>query len=544
MARAAAHVLLVLASRLRALAEAPLRFVRYEQRADGLFLPAVLVLAGLIFGAVQAGGGAYTAEFDGYADEAAHFMTGLMVRDYLVQWPLPRPLPWAERYYLHYPKVAFGHWPPLFHLVEAGWWLFVPPSRVTAMLLIGLLGWAAAVCYYRLMRRYAGSAAALGMSCLLVATPVFQMAAGQVMAETLSLLLGVLFLGALIHFLDEQTARHAALAGLWCGLALLVKGTAAYLAVAPFVALVLLGRWRPLLSRATAVLLAATFAAGGFWYVLLHVAQRQAIVMMGAMYQRVPWNVLHVLKVAGPGWLALAAAGAVALLWIRTPAAAACSAILLSGIVGSLVMGAMNEPRHWILALPAILLGGVLCLEYIARVRRLRLVAAAAVACAILVFPWMRYRQQPAGYAELSKQIRQPARMLVSGSPGWSEGSWITLASLRENRPSSVCARATKLLARSNWAGNHYKSLVESTAAVEATLDRLAFDDVILDDHLPVPMLPHQKLLHEALENSAAWKECAASGKLRAYCRVTPLPKTDRLRIDLKMRLGRILEEE
>jgi hypothetical protein len=72
----------------------------------------VLVAFAVLIAGLQIYGGAYTAECDAHPDEAAHFVSSLLVHDYLAQWPWPNPLPWAMDYYLHYPKVAIGQWPP------------------------------------------------------------------------------------------------------------------------------------------------------------------------------------------------------------------------------------------------------------------------------------------------------------------------------------------------------------------------------------------------------------------------------------------------
>src|SRR4051794_28093637 len=63
--------------------------------------------------------GTYQSDFGGYADEPAHYVTGLMVHDYIATGFPGRPQQYAENYYLHYPKVALGHWPPVFYLMQA-----------------------------------------------------------------------------------------------------------------------------------------------------------------------------------------------------------------------------------------------------------------------------------------------------------------------------------------------------------------------------------------------------------------------------------------
>src|SRR5262245_57615103 len=81
---------------------------------------------------------AYAGERANYADEAAHFMNGMLVREYLATGFGSNPMRFAESYYLSYPKVAFGAWPPLFHFVLGfvllpGW-----PPQIAALVLLAV----------------------------------------------------------------------------------------------------------------------------------------------------------------------------------------------------------------------------------------------------------------------------------------------------------------------------------------------------------------------------------------------------------------------
>src|SRR5487761_2640999 len=92
------------------------------QSVSALFVHRALPWRGLIVFAFfcsitvafQIASGCYRSEFDGYPDEPAHYITGLMVHDYIASGsPFHRssqenPLHYAENYYLHYPKVSFG----------------------------------------------------------------------------------------------------------------------------------------------------------------------------------------------------------------------------------------------------------------------------------------------------------------------------------------------------------------------------------------------------------------------------------------------------
>ena len=84
---------------------------------------AAIALPVLLTAILQWRSGAYSSDLATNSDEPAHVVSGLMVHDYaarllnLTALSLPVNLrAFAEAYYVHYPKVAIGHWPPSFYL--------------------------------------------------------------------------------------------------------------------------------------------------------------------------------------------------------------------------------------------------------------------------------------------------------------------------------------------------------------------------------------------------------------------------------------------
>ena len=57
----------------------------------------------------------------GHPDEAAHYVTGVMLRDYVAGGHFSSPRAFVEQYYAHYPKIGLFVWPPLFHGTEGNW---------------------------------------------------------------------------------------------------------------------------------------------------------------------------------------------------------------------------------------------------------------------------------------------------------------------------------------------------------------------------------------------------------------------------------------
>ena len=518
-------------------------------------LPFWLLLLGVAatIAALQIYGGAYQAEFDAHADEASHAVSSLLVRDYLAQWPWPSPLPWAMRYYVHYPKVAIGHWPPGYYAIQGVWWLFTPPGRVSAMVLNVVVGTASIGLFLLLARRIRDSWPALVATAALLFLPIVQESYTQVMLELPSLLFSLLLLWTLARFLERPGFRTLVYVTLALLGTIAIKGTGAVLVAGPLLAVALSGIWRRLPVRYWVVALLAALSLLAI-FLIQYRGEWQSIRMMGGLgSSRIPWGVLLLPDIVGAGTVALAAAGAVTVMRWRDPVPVAALSLLLSMMAISYYVRAMREPRHWIAAAPLLIL---LALALYARLEqwsggglRRGVVALGVLAAAACLHPYRFYRQEPAGFNALAGQIRQPARMLVSSSLGWGEGPWIAVAALREPRPSSVIIRATKFLSSSDWNGLAYKSLVFTPADIERKLDESGVEIVILHDAVKhrvpgQPPMAHHLLLAETLQSHPSWRACAAAGELMAYCRIGParVPRVP-LRMDFRNRIGTYIEE-
>src|SRR5579864_5930902 len=62
-------------------------------------------------------------EFFYHIDEMSHAMNGVFFRDAFVDMAWRHPLQYVSDYYAKYPSLMFPYWPPLFHIVEGGFFL-------------------------------------------------------------------------------------------------------------------------------------------------------------------------------------------------------------------------------------------------------------------------------------------------------------------------------------------------------------------------------------------------------------------------------------
>ena len=253
-----------------------------EHRQDRWLWPAAGMI-GLVLLTLQILGGAYTAEFMGHADEAAQFVSGLMVYDYLATLPRENAIDWAGQYYLHYPKVAIGHWPPGYPAMEGLWWLMLGPSRLTAMLLQWLIGVVALTVLYRLCRSVLSLPITALVIALTIATPVFQESLQQTMADLCCLLWSVLLMQAAVCLVERQDRKAAFAVLVWLLAAAFTKGTAVCLAPVPLVALLASGR--PIrIPRRVLVAGAGCLVIAGAWYFSIG-----GVRAWGGMSFDVPW---------------------------------------------------------------------------------------------------------------------------------------------------------------------------------------------------------------------------------------------------------------
>jgi hypothetical protein len=487
-----------------------------EHRQDRWLWPAAATI-GLTLLAVQIAGGAFQAEFSGHPDEPSQFVSGLMVYDYLADLPRENPISWAGQYYLHYPQVAIGHWPPGFQVMEAVWWLFFGPSRMTGILLEWLIGVVALTMLYRLSRSIFSLPITAAIIALTIASPVFQQSLEQTMADLACLLWAVLLMQATVRLVERQDQTASFLVVLWLLAAALTKGTAVCLVPVPLLALLASGKRLRIPPRTLVAGAACLLGAAGWYFAMGEVRSS------GGMSFEVPWRADLIGHLAGWGFVVLAVLG-----FRREPLALVAGSVVVSALGVSFVVRAMQEARHWIIALPAILiLSGVAVSRF-----RKPWISACVLLAALAFFPFYRYRQSPSGYGELAGQLARPSRLLVS-SAGLGEGPWIAVSSLAERRPSSFLMRASKVLAQSDWNGNRYRLLTSTQDAVSRRLDELAVNTVILHTPVSEKPWPHHALLRDTIAASPAWKPCGSAQDLLAYCRISA-PQAPRQPLRLK----------
>jgi len=527
----------------------------------------VAVLAALLLAAIlfQILGNAYGSEFGGYPDESAHFITGLMIRDYVASGFHQGPMRYAESYYLHYPKVAFGMWGPLLHFTEAGWMLIFPPSRITALVLMALITALTAFFLYRALRDEVGTPLAWLAAIMFIAIPNVQTYTAMIMADGMVALMDFLAAMAFARYLDTENWKYSAQFGVFATLSILTKGNGVALVFLPLFAMIfarklgLLKRGSLWVSAIPLVLVAAP------WQIF------SARMLAGIADRQPGWHYLpgltaNVLTVLGIALIPLIAIGVYDRLIAnrrtadgKWPAAAAliCAFWLFHWVIPSVG----PEPRYLIAVTPPMLMFLMAGVQRLAAsipkpVKHSRRVLAVAAAM-VIVFAATGFsipRQRHHGFDEISQVVERPEyrnSVILVASEGDGEGMLIDEVAMREARPSHFILRASKMLGQGDWLGNHYVLTYHTPEEVMKFLDSIPVELVVIDHETGLANPPYFALLTQAIaaypalwEHAGTYPQAPGTGptidvyRLKSAAGRAP----GKIRIEMPYTLGRSIE--
>ncbi len=488
---------------------------------------AAFLLFLLVVVTLQILSGAYGAEFGGYPDEPAHYVTSLMVRDFIAGFDWRSPMEFARNYYHYYPKVAFGHWPPFFYVVQAIWMLLFSAARASIRLEIAFTTALLAYSVYSQARRwFSGYASPVLAGLLTVCLPLVQLYADEEMAETLLTLLCFWAAVYFAKYLDSGKWQDNLKFGVFLALAVLTKGNGWLLVGIVPIAILLTRRFRavatwqfwvgPLLVGITCVPwqlftldLAERGWTGGnqpsFHYTLAAIGQFGIIL----------------LELAGLTFGLMALLGLIVAVLVPALRGAVKSApavmfgLLISTWIFHAIVPAGVEDRKMVIAIPALILflfaGGYwladrLPLGYRLSRWRTQILAGAA----IVVFSFEAFaipHQQHYGYAEVagyivSKPEFQGKTILVSDNTV-GEGLLISELAMREHPPDNVIVRGTKTFADVDWTGDNYRSLYSTPEQITQAIHNRRVDIVVVDTFGGGRDFEHNRLLREALRKTS-----------------------------------------
>jgi hypothetical protein len=473
-----------------------------------LFLPGLLVFSGLFLLSVvlQWSSGAWKSDFGGHADEGAHVVTSLMVRDYLADgWKEQKhPIRYAEAYYERFPKVAIGHYPPGFYVLAGIVLLPIREPQALLLLMSGLcagVGWATWKLGRTLLK---GEVSPIVVAILLCLLPLVRTYTAIVMADLLLVFFTLLATAAFARFLKSERGWDALTFGIWATAAILTKGSGLCLALVPPLAILLTGRWtlvgrKQLWLAPVPVLL---FALPWMW--MTREITSEGMQGASALSYAGPATLFYFRGIlVETGWIVwIAVVAAFVLLWQERNQRAgkgqetigALISLLLASLLLMILLPTGLDFRYLMPVLPVLLLLAAWGLQGTLGHRWSRVKAAAITAFVglTLATTWRQVEKRYTGATGVVKLLRGESSqdlssaghkiLVVTDAKG--EGA-LTAAAAFSGSNTIEIARGSKTLAQSDWLGRGYEMLFETGEELEELLDQSRITAVVVEDPPP-----------------------------------------------------------
>ena len=444
-------------------------------------LVAVCVAFWILAAALQWRAGVFAVEFGGHPDEAAHYVTGVMLRDYVAGGHLASPRGFVEQYYAHYPKIGLFMWPPFFHGTEAVWDLVFNPSRPSALLYEAFLTALLATSIFWLVRREHSLRMALASGAVFVLLPLVQISTQTVMADGLVALLVFWATIAMIRYLETERTRYAVWFGVFAALAMATKPNGLALALLPPIAILVTRRFyllkRPALYYAAGIALVFGLPWDLLSYKLMKTTMGPSVAV--PLPQRFkPVLFYGGILAADFGWalLPLCLIGIVVFLLSlrrgeRTDLTLAGALALLLSVWMFHSAVSTREARYMVSALPAMILFAVAGFDWV--VRRIptpslslatRSAVLGAIVMAVVVVQSFHVPRKPywgldeAAQFLLANKDYTGAGFLIVGD-AMQEGAFVSEVVMHDARPDHFVLRSLKVLVDATWFGTNYKYL-------------------------------------------------------------------------------------
>jgi len=209
----------------------------------------------------------YQSGFSG-ADEPSHFLNGYFIADYLRHHLGANPMAAATEFYVHYPKISIGHWPPAYYGFLGILFTVLPPTMPVAFAINALVAALPAVGIAAALAMLSGRRAAIAGVLIYALTPLAL--EGQVMFMVDQPLAACLVAATAVWIGYAHAPGWGKAIGfaLLAALAVLIKGNGWLVVFIPVFHILLSANWRLLLSIRLYVAAAVAATLVVPWYML------------------------------------------------------------------------------------------------------------------------------------------------------------------------------------------------------------------------------------------------------------------------------------
>ncbi|MCF7787325.1 MAG: hypothetical protein K9N47_14450 [Prosthecobacter sp.] len=488
----------------------------------------VLVLSTLFTLAFVVGGGGFSSDLGGDPDEAAHAVTSLMLRDYLGTGLGQHPMHFAKAYYADFPRVALGHYPPLYYVLTAP--LLLAHTSVSTLLIfqaltLSLLATLTYLLGCRFLKPLPAAAASLAMLLLPLALKLTLHVMSDILLATLCLWAVMIW----AWYLRAPTVRRALIWGCVAAAAILTKGSGMGLCLLPPLGTLLAGRWRLIFTWSWWCAAVPVAILAGPWMIYSTGISKEGMTLLTpAQYfvQAVPFYLKGMPAVFGWPLTLLAVAAVVHSLvtgWRHRaldPVQASLFAMSVGMVLVLLLVPVGLSTRYLLTLAPPVMLAAAYGLALPPWPAKLERWCQPVLLFGFALLPLMNADIWPTkdvhGFdsavlsSGMPKQGDVKQTWLVASDPN-GEGAVIAAAAFAcpQRSPSLLRVyRGSKELSSSDWMGRGYVAAVGSVPELLAHLDKAGITRVFVDLSIPEAQRPaHLQLLLAAMQSGdQRWK--------------------------------------
>lgn len=465
---------------------------------------------------------AYTSGFSG-ADESAHFLNSYFISSYLKGHFGTNPLGFATDFYIHYPKISIGHWPPAYYGF-VGLLFLIVPATVQSALLINLILSALPAAFVAITLGYLmNRRAALLGAAVYALTPLAVEGQAYFMLDQVLAAICIAATMAWCAYVAKPAWWRAFLFAAFCVLAILTKGNGWLLVFVPIYHTLLTRNWRLL---ALPHVYGAALAAGVLvlpWYWLTSGISAEGFNYQAGLDYAVTAfsaSIQHLADNLGLPAILLAALAVIVEFrhhrhdGLRWSVSSACLSLVLAALTLQSLVPVDIVPRYMAPALPALLVLAIMGLSQVYASLSHRQLAAGGVIAACLLIGFMfapGIRHLATRTAKPDYQMANVIPLLATSLPhdlclidgvSNAEGAFMAEMAIRDTDLRHYAIRGSKLFADTNFMGTRYAPRFTDARAMLAEVMRLGIHNVIVVRVGNEPAFPHSRQLVEALQLS------------------------------------------
>jgi hypothetical protein len=463
--------------------------------------------------------GAYSNGFSG-ADESAHFLNSYFITSYLKGHVGANPLAFATDFYVHYPKISIGHWPPAYYGLVGLLFLVIPATVETAFL-INLFFSALPVAAVAVILGYmVNRPAALLGAALYALTPLVMEGQAYFMLDQVLAAVCVATSMAWFAYSAKPGWPRALMFAALCTFAILIKGNGWLLVFVPVYHMLLTRNWRLLkLPHVYGAALAALVIVFPWYWLTSRIAADGFNYQAGFDYALTAFSagIGHLYDNLGlPGMLLAALAISVEFRKrrqhpIRWSITSTCLSLVLATFTLQILIPVDIVSRYMAPALPPLVILAISGLQtvYTSRLHHRFPIGGGIAAFALIALmfaPGVKHLAERT--AKPDYQAAKAITLLATDLPhnlslidgvSNAEGAFMAEMALQDPGLRHYAIRASKLFADTNFMGTRYAPRFSAPQELLAEMKRLGINNVIIIRAGNEPAFPHSLQLAEAL---------------------------------------------